>query len=380
VSAVWNQAAVPEGFALEILDHLAHPVFVKDRQLRFVVLNRACCELVGHPREAMLGKTDLDFFPTEQVELFRAADEQVFRTAHVVHVPEEALTDARGVRHVLATTKAPLKGADGKVTHVVGIVTDITWLKLAQDALHIANEQLEQRVAQSTRELEAARDELLRKERLAVLGRLAGGFAHQIRNPLGAVVNAAALLKRQLGAQQPPQVLEALQVLEDEAWAANRIITDLVDYARVRKSQPAQVALGALIDQALASSPPPRGVTVERRVAPLKVMVDEVQTVSALGNLLRNAWEAMSSGGTLLVEGVEDGPWAVLALEDSGPGFPPEIESRLFEPLVTTKPLGLGLGLTTARLLLEGQRGRLSITRARPRARLEVRLPREPQP
>lgn len=375
-SVVWSEAQMPNELAVEILDHLAHPIFVKDREFRFVVLNRAFCKMVGHDRDSMLGKTDFDFFPPAQAKFFREMDEQLVRTGQVVHIPEEPLTDARGMQHVLATTKAPMLGKDGAVSHVVGIIQDITWLKLAQDALQVANEQLEQRVAQGQRELDAARDELLRKERLAVLGRLAGGLAHQIRNPLGAVLNAAALLKRHLSGPQPQAVTDALKMLEEEAWAANRIISDLVDYARVRKSQPAEVQLAALVDQVLAASHPPLSVRVERQATALKVRVDELQTVSALGNLVRNAWEAMSAGGVLKVEAREEGPYAVLVLEDSGPGFSPEIESRLFEPLVTTKPLGLGLGLTTARLLLEGQGGRLNITRARPNARVEVRLPK----
>ncbi|MBL8956024.1 MAG: PAS domain-containing protein [Myxococcaceae bacterium] len=376
MGAVWSGAEVPEDLMVEILDQLAHPIFVKDRQFRFVVLNQAMCLMVGREREAMLGKTDFDFFPKEQAEFFRQVDEQMFSTGQTVHVPEEPLTDARGLQHVLATTKSPLRGESGTVTHVVGVIQDITWLKLSQDALQIANEQLEQRVALSQQELEAARDELLRKERLAVLGRLAGGLAHQIRNPLGAVVNAAALLKRHLSGPQPDPVTQALKMLEEEAWNANRIISDLVDYARVRKAAPAEASLPTLVEQVLMSSPPPRGVTVEKRVAALKVKVDELQTLSALGNLVRNACEAMSGGGVLTLEGREDGPYVVLAIEDSGPGFSREIESRLFEPLVTTKPLGLGLGLTTARLLLEGQGGRLSIVRARPGARVEVRLPK----
>ncbi len=376
MGAIWSAAEVPEGLVIEILEQLAHPIFVKDRQFRFVVLNRAFGNMVGRDREVMLGKTDFDFFPKPQAEFFRKADEELFRTGQTVHVPEEALTDARGLQHVLATTKSPLRDGAGEVTHVVGVIQDITWLKLAQDALQVANEQLEQRVAQSNRELEAARDELLRKERLAVLGRLAGGLAHQIRNPLGAVLNAAALLKRHLSNTQQGPVTEALKMLEEEAWAANRIISDLVDYARVRKGQPAEVALASLVEQVLTAAPAPRSVQVERQVPALKVRVDELQTVSALGNLVRNACEAMSGGGRLLLEGREDGPFAVLAIEDSGPGFSKDIESRLFEPLVTTKPLGLGLGLTTARLLLEGQGGRLSIVRARPNARVEVRLPK----
>jgi signal transduction histidine kinase len=323
-----------------------------------------------------MGKTDFELFTKSEAEYFRKMDEQMFATGQVVHIPEEPLTDSRGVTHVITTTKAPLKGPDGTITHVVGVVQDITWVKQAQDAHRIAKEQLEQRVHQSAAELEAAREELLRKERLAVLGRVAGGLAHQIRNPLGAVLNAAALLKRHLRPETPAPIAEALGMLEEEAWAANRIISDLVDFARVRRGQPVEVSVGQLVDQALAGNAPPQTVRLERRLDASSVKVDALQVTSALGNLLRNAYEAMPSGGVLSIEARDDGTSVVVAFEDSGPGFEPGIERRLFEPLVTTKPLGLGLGLTTARMLIEGQGGRLDIARARPHARVEVRLPR----
>jgi signal transduction histidine kinase len=293
-----------------------------------------------------------------------------------VHIPEEPLTDASGVRHVLATTKVPLKNDVGDVTHVVGIIQDITWIKQAQASLKVANEQLEERVRQSSRELLAAREELLRKERLAVLGRVAGGLAHQIRNPLGAVLNAAALLKRHLKDSQPAAVMQALTMLEEEAWAANRIISDLVDCARVRRGSPVDIPINQVLEQALSANAPPPGVRVEQRFQSSPVRVDALQVTSAVGNLLRNAFEAMPSGGTLTIEASDEGPFVVVTFEDTGPGFEPGIELRLFEPLVTTKPLGLGLGLTTARMLIEGQGGRLELARARPHARIEVRLPR----
>jgi PAS domain S-box-containing protein len=375
-SIIWTSAEVPDGLALAILDHLAHPVFVKDRQFRWVVFNRAAADMCGWPREQMLGKTDFDFFPQPQAEFFRRMDERMFQSGEVVHVPEELLTDSHGVTHVLSTTKVPLKNAAGTVTHLVGIIQDITRHKRAEDSLKTANEELEQRVQQRTRELDAARDELLRKERLAVLGRVAGGLAHQIRNPLGAVLNATALLRRHLKDVQRPAVHEALNMLEEEAWSANRIISDLVDFARVRQGQPVDVTVGHLIEQALLASHCPEQITVERKVGPSSVRVDAQQATSALGNLFRNAAEAMPSGGVLRIESREEGALVVITIEDTGPGFEAGIELKLFEPLVTTKPLGLGLGLTTARMLIEGQGGRLEIAQARPHARVEVRLPR----
>jgi PAS domain S-box-containing protein len=375
-SVIWSQAEAPEGLALAILDNLAHPIFVKDRQFRYVVVNRANAEMCRMQREQFLGRTDFELFTKEEAEWFRKMDEQMFASGEPVHVPEEPLTDKSGGRHVLATTKVPLKDASGKVTHVVGIIQDITWIKQAQESLKVANEELEARVREGNRALEAAREELLRKERLAVLGRVAGGLAHQIRNPLGAVLNAAALLKRHLKEGQPSAVTEALTMLEEEAWAANRIISDLVDYARVPRSQPMETTVSQLVDQVLTSNPAPANVKVVRKLEASPVRVDALQVTSALGNLTRNAYEAMPSGGTLTIEAQDDGSHVTLAFEDSGPGFEPGIERRLFEPLVTTKPLGLGLGLTTARMLIEGQGGQLTIARARPSARVEVRLPR----
>lgn len=131
-----------ERFADRILDHVAHPVFVKDREYRFVLLNRALCELVGYPREAMLGRTDYDFFPREQADFFRRKDEEMFASAARVVIEEEPITDATGALHVLATTKVPLVDEAGQVTHLVGIIHDITRLKEAEAARRRSDERL----------------------------------------------------------------------------------------------------------------------------------------------------------------------------------------------------------------------------------------------
>ena len=185
-------------FLEAIFEHVAHPLFVKDRAFRFVLVNRALCEMVGRSRDDLLGRTDYDFFTPAEADNFRREDLEVFTLGRERIIEAEPLTDARGKRHILATTKVPLRQATGEVTHVVGIIHDITELKAAEEALRHANEALDHRVAERTAALAAAQAELMRKERLAALGQLAGGLAHQIRNPLGAIVNAAALLERSL--------------------------------------------------------------------------------------------------------------------------------------------------------------------------------------
>ncbi|NIM06757.1 MAG: PAS domain-containing protein, partial [Armatimonadetes bacterium] len=109
-----------------LIDSIPSPIFVKDRKHRWVLLNRASARLAGFDREQMLGKSDHDFFPKEQADFFWKKDEEMFRTGKVINIPEEPITDGEGRLHYLHTKKAPLRDASGKITHLVGIMEDIT--------------------------------------------------------------------------------------------------------------------------------------------------------------------------------------------------------------------------------------------------------------
>jgi PAS domain S-box-containing protein len=362
-------------FLWAILDQLAHPVFVKDREFRYVFLNQAALAVVDRSLESLVGQTDEALFPGEKATFYRERDSEVFTTGGEVTVDEEVMIDSTGKRRVLATTKVPFRDASGAVTHLVGVIQDITQLKTAEAALRAANEELERRVAERTRELAEAQGELLRKERLAVLGRLVGGLAHEIRNPLGAIINATAILERS-GPAAPTDASRAIEIIREEGWRANRIIVDLLDYARVRPPEPGLVRVDKLINQVLLRQEIPDAIAVELEVPPgLTVMADSDQSESALRNVVRNAVEAMPTGGTLRVSAQQSGAGLVLAVSDTGPGIPEEVRDRLFEPLVTTKSLGLGLGLSTARALIENQGGTLIVAHSEGGARFELRLP-----
>ena len=352
---------MPLEFAVDILDAVAHPIFVKDREYRFVLINRAFCEMIGRPRETVLGRTDYDFFSHSEADFFREKDRQMFATNAKVIIDEEPLTDAGGVRHVLATTKVPLSDADGTVTHLVGIIHDITRLKVAEEHLRQANELLEQRVAERAAALRAAEADLVRAERLAVLGRLAGGLAHEIRNPLGAIKNAAYLLKNALSENLDPRVVQALAIVHEEVRNADQIITDLIDYARVRPAVARPIPIGYVIEQVIAAHPIPANVELILVLPEVPfVAVDADQVRGAFSNLVRNAIDAMPQGGRLTIRATEVATSVVVSVIDTGIGVPEDIRNRLFEPLITSKARGLGLGLTTARALVENQGGTIA--------------------
>lgn len=362
------------GFLAEVIDRVGHPVFVKDREGLYVLVNRAMCEMVGQSREALLGHTDHQCFSADEADNFRTVDEKVFRTRQQQVVEAEPITDSRGARHVLLTTKSPLLSASGEATHVIGIVYDISRQTAAEQELREANEELERRVAERTAALEAAQEQLVRKERLAVLGQLAGGVAHQIRNPLAIIANAAALLRR--AAQATPELSGQVEVILEEVFRANRTIAALMDYARVRPAVRVPVPVGDLVKGALGACPRPKSVRLVEELSELEAAIDADQVREALINLVHNGIDAMPQGGTLTVRARERDGAVVIDVEDTGCGIAPEMRQRLFQPLVSTKPLGLGLGLITARTLVENQGGSIGYESELGRGtRFEVRLP-----
>jgi PAS domain S-box-containing protein len=338
-----------------IIDHVAHPIFVKDRHFRFVLVNRALCDMVGYERKQMIGKTDYDFFPQPEADFFRQKDVEMFTTQSSVTIDEEPITDVQGNVHILATTKVPHRNAAGEVTHVVGIIHDITRIKQAEETLRTAKDELERRVAERTAELEAAQQQLLRQERLSVLGQLAGGLAHQLRNPLGTIQNASALLRR---GELSSSKQQALDIIEEEVHRADLIIRDLLDYVRIRPPARREVTLAHVVYEAIHLARVPADVAVDVDLGEEhSALLDPLQIQTALGNILRNAAEAMPNGGEVRIQTATDDASLTITVTDSGPGVADEVQERLFDPLVTTKPTGSGLGLSTARDLIENHGG-----------------------
>lgn len=139
-------------FLSGIIDSINEPVFVKDRQHRWVLLNDACCKFIGHPRENLIGKSDYEFFPKAEADVFWQKDEEVFDTG-LPNVNEESFTDHAGVRHAIITIKTLFKISSGK-KFIVGIIRDVTDKKKSEATLKRAYEEMESRIRSRTWELE----------------------------------------------------------------------------------------------------------------------------------------------------------------------------------------------------------------------------------
>ncbi len=238
---------------------------------------------------------------------------------------------------------------------------------------HIRGEhlRLEEQVARRTREresamrrLQEAQDELVRKERLAILGQLSSGVGHELRNPLGVMTNAVYFLEA-TQADAPPKIKEYLGILRAQIRLSEKIVGDLLDFARVKPPQRSLVQLDALVEEQLGRVSVPPRIRIERDFPPSlpAVHVDPVQVGQVVLNLVVNAVQAMSEPGGLLILSARGREGHVqMEVRDTGPGIPPENLGRIFEPLFTTKARGIGLGLAVSRTLARANGGDITVT------------------
>jgi len=231
---------------------------------------------------------------------------------------------------------------------------------------------LENRVQERTRDLEAALNELreaqeslVRREKLAMLGQLAGGVGHELRNPLGVMTNAIYYLLMVLK-EASPDVKEYLGIIRTQIALSEKIIGDLLDFARIKQPQVETVAIEKIVREQLERVGDLNGVKlVEDFPADLPpITVDRVQIGQVIINLVTNALQSMEGNGKVGTLGLRAkrgaNGYVRLEVRDTGIGMTQGQLDKMFEPLFTTKARGIGLGLAVSRSLVQANGGEIS--------------------
>ena len=213
------------------------------------------------------------------------------------------------------------------------------------------------------RDARDAQQQSFQKDKLVALGELSAALAHEIRNPIG-VINASAALLDKPG-QTPEKQAELIRMIREESARVSHLVQDFLQISRYRKPKFALIDPAVPMERALATALAGRdNVRVEKSLQHdgAHIMADPGLLQQAWGNIFTNAIQAMGeNGGALRVETHLEHGMIALAVEDSGPGIPPDIMPRLFEPFFTTKDEGTGLGLSIANTLTDANGGRLEV-------------------
>ncbi|HWG90813.1 MAG TPA: PAS domain S-box protein [Candidatus Thermoplasmatota archaeon] len=335
-----------------------------------IYANDAAGHLVGRSAEALHGLTIYDFIAPQDLERVRALHERRVRGEPVETFLELQFRHQAGHTFPVEVSVRTLPGRP--VPTFVAILRDVTARKEAERAL------------------EQARLELARGEKLAALGGLVGGLAHEIRTPLTVLSNHLAILRvtlRQAGedpavAALAGRLLPHLEASEENVARINHLVRDLRRFIQAKRgplergdlSRPVAEAV-RLFQQAFQGA-----ITIHEHLeARGTVERDPLQVQQLVLNFLQNAVEAAPGGVTVTVA-TRDLPGCVeVEVADDGPGIAPEVAERMFEPFVTTKPDGTGLGLSIIRRIVEGHNATLDYDTAPDKGtRFRVRFPAPP--
>jgi PAS domain S-box-containing protein len=294
---------------------------------------------------------------------------------------EYAFTGRDGKPMWVELIVTPIKDEDGNIIAALELTVDITEKKLLENKLKMYSEDLEQIVTKRNKQLQLAQAKLLKAEKLAAIGELAGMVGHDLRNPLSAIRNAAYYLRQKQDTASNSIKQEMLEVVDTAILRADKIINDLLDYSREIHIETTDVSIRSILKEALSHLQIPNSVKIEdETLEDPWISADKDRLVRVFINLIKNAVEAMPHGGTLKVKSTRRGDYVRISFADTGIGMSKEDLSNLFIPLVTTKAQGMGFGLAVCKRFVEAHGGKITVKSVPGKGSVfTVTLPIQPQ-
>lgn len=349
-------------------------IIVTDLQGRILECNQAALDIFGYKkRKQMIGTFAEDLVGQEHKQ--RAGEDILeTQTTGLLKNQEYSFQTKTGATFCGEISMSVTRDTSGSPVSIVMQTQDISDRKTAELQRQEQSTFLEQLVEERTAELHKAQGQLIRKEKLAALGKLAGTVAHELRNPLGAMKNSAYLLnvimKDFIQENQDKDKValdfkESLQILNDEVAKSERIITTLLDFARPRRPLFVKLEIDKFIRQLISNTKLPSTVQLHEKLEdglpPSEADTDMLQ--DAFANIILNAVQAMPHGGELTILSAWDKKTDkfCISISDTGVGISEEDQKVIFEPLFTTKAKGVGLGLAIAQEAIEAHNGTITV-------------------
>ena len=362
-------------FLRTVIDSVADPIFVKDRDHRWIEGNKAFWELVG-PEQNIKGKSDYDLFPKEQADHFWAGDERVF--AGEKFDEEENLMRPDGNLRIVATKKVPVRFHDGTLV-LVGVIRDVTEQRAIKEELRRHQENLEHIVESQTKDLVAAKERAESASNAKT--EFLANMSHEIRTPMNAVIGIASILS----SMEPltPKQREMISVLQGSAESLLKLLNDLLDIAKIESKsvvlEEVEFSLESVLHKTidmLAVQARQKGLNLSlntQAITGRSYIGDPTRLRQALLNLCSNAIKFTERGIVRIratsTPGDKPGTENIeISINDTGIGISPEKIGTIFDKFVqgdasiSRRYGGTGLGLAITKTLIETMGGSIDVT------------------
>jgi len=349
--SIEHQLAESEKKYRQLVNLMLEGLWMADKDDITTFVNPAITAMLGYEPSEMIGQPVRKFIKKslwKKLEKNSALRKQGLKDKYDF---EYLRKDGTTLLAAVATT--PVFDEKGEFAGALAAIQDITERKSAERQLARQAKNLEEMVEERTHDLREAQSQLIKAEKMVTLGELAGSVGHELRNPLAVIRNSIYLLKT-VGIDETKR-REYIDLIEQETVNASRIITDLLDYSHIQPLKPLACDAADIVNDVLERNKPPDNISVRvdvTRGLP-KILVNPQQTGQILANLIMNAYEAMPQGGTLDISGETNQGNIEITIKDSGKGISKKDLAKIFEPLFTTKPQGIGLGLAISRRLAD---------------------------
>ncbi|MEW5800996.1 MAG: ATP-binding protein [bacterium] len=342
-----------------VFNCIADPLNIQDRSLTILMCNPARASLYNMHVHDVIGKKCYEIFQDRTTPCLSCAVIDAFQTGKPSYRLRYRESNERAASWA-EVFAYPIYNAQGEVIQAVEFARDITQRKQAEDEIRKLYAELEQKVEGRTRELQKIQEELVHKEKLAVIGQLIGSVGHEFRSSLTILSGILYLLKNR---GESENIEEFIDTLEEEIHKMSKFVEDLLDFSRTSAPTFQEVDLEKVIQKLRQKIDIPSQIQVFidcPKDLP-KAYVDPDHAEQIFHNIISNAIQAMPSGGTLRVRGKQEGSRVVLSFTDTGVGISPINIRKIFTPLFTTKAKGTGLGLSIVNMLIKKNKGSVSV-------------------